>query len=86
MALKLPASVTVFGVVIEFPDAYHQVANLSGKFDVECRVDSYTAQGGEVFKTSFFTFQYSLNGNLNPIVQAYSHLKSLPEFSGAIDC
>lgn len=32
-----------------------------------------------------FSAAYSLNG-VNPLAQAYLHLKSLPEFSGATDC
>ena len=32
-----------------------------------------------------FNAAYSLNG-VNPLAQAYLHLKSLPEFSGATDC
>lgn len=32
-----------------------------------------------------FNATYSLNGG-NPLAQAYTHLKSLPEFAGATDC
>ena len=37
------------------------------------------------FKESGFGCQYILDGQ-NPIKQAYEHLKTLPEFTGAIDC
>ncbi|PBJ02120.1 hypothetical protein BSF40_52190 [Pseudomonas sp. ACN5] len=43
------------------------------------------AQVGEVFRTESFETVYDLNGE-NPFVQAYEHLKTLPEFEGCLDC
>lgn len=37
------------------------------------------------FKESSFECAYVIDGE-NPIKQAYEHLKTLPEFSGAVDC
>jgi hypothetical protein len=42
-------------------------------------------------ETQSFTKQYQIpalveNGSANFIAQAYTHLKTLPEFSGAVDC
>lgn len=40
---------------------------------------------GEFIKHDFFSFTPDMNGG-NFIQQAYQHLKSLPDFSGAVDC
>jgi hypothetical protein len=37
------------------------------------------------FSDTSYECAYALDGD-NPIKQAYTHLKTLPEFSGAIDC
>ena len=37
------------------------------------------------FASRSVSFLYNLEGE-NPIKQAYEHLKTLPEFEGAIDC
>jgi len=39
---------------------------------------------GELIKAEGFAFTPTLDSNF--IAQAYAHLKTLPEFAGAIDC
>ena len=39
----------------------------------------------EVFNAATYSAPYSIEGE-TPFRQAYEHLKSLPEFAGAIDC
>ena len=43
------------------------------------------AQASVAFDSKQFNCEYNLNGG-NPFNQAYNHLKTLPEFAGAIDC
>jgi hypothetical protein len=45
----------------------------------------YAEQNKEAFQNKSYAFAYDLDEK-NPIAQAYNHLKTLPEFSGAIDC
>ena len=42
-------------------------------------------QNSEQLETGFYSFTPNLDGQ-NFIAQAYNHLKTLPEFSGATDC
>jgi hypothetical protein len=44
-----------------------------------------SAKGAEVFHAADFSAPYDLEG-ANPFVQAYEHLKTLPEFEGCTDC
>lgn len=44
-----------------------------------------SAEKGEIAGHASYEFDYDING-ANPIAQAYEHLKTLPEFSGAQDC
>lgn len=41
--------------------------------------------GGEVFLNEMRDAPYALDGG-NPVEQAYSYLKTLPEFEGCTDC
>jgi hypothetical protein len=50
-------------------------------FCVVYSVDKETPQ----FNENSFECLYNIAGE-NPIKQAYTHLKTLPEFAGAIDC
>jgi hypothetical protein len=44
-----------------------------------------TEKEGELIERKVYEFTPNLEG-ANFIAQAYDHLKTLPEFSGAIDC
>lgn len=69
-------------------NAYHRVEGLelSAKDTMSFLVRSYKQPYGfPCFFEKHMTAAYDIEGG-NPIAQAYSHLKTLPEFAGAIDC
>jgi hypothetical protein len=84
MALKKTASNAQGFTAV---DAYHRVENviLVGKDRIAFNVRAYKEQGLPFFADENYNCAYELNGS-NPIAQAYAHLKSLPEFAGAVDC
>jgi len=85
MALKQKIS-TVSG--IEVDDAYHRVerVTLVNKTSITFAVNAYKDSEIEAYITSkFYSCDYDISGK-NPMAQAYDHLKTLPEFSGATDC
>jgi hypothetical protein len=87
MALSKTISLTDnFGESITFVDAYVKVAQASATKDT-CVVTYkiLRSQGGQELEQRFADFSLDLEG-LNPIKQAYLHLKTLPEFSDATDC
>jgi hypothetical protein len=70
-----------------FASAYWQVTSVSvtkagGTAHLIVYSDSSKAS---VVDSKFIEFAYDLNGP-NPIKQAYQFLKTLPEFSDAVDC
>jgi hypothetical protein len=72
----------------EAVDAYHRVegVRLNGKTSMFFQVRSYKDDSGvPAFADASYDAAYSING-LNPIAQAYAHIKTQPEFAGAIDC
>ena len=68
-------------------DAYHrvEVVVLPSKTRLQFHVRSYIDTSKQFFSEQVLASEYSLNAG-NPIQQAYDHLKTLPEFSGAVDC
>ena len=68
-------------------DAYHRVEQLKvvSKDAISFSVRSYASVEKPNFNEVNYSSSYSLDGE-NPIKQAYVHLKTLPEFAGAIDC
>jgi hypothetical protein len=69
-------------------DAYHRVENISlqNKTSIVFMVSSYKDdKETEAFNSVRHSSNYDINGE-NPIKQAYLHLKTLPEFAGAVDC
>ena len=71
----------------EATDAYHLVeaVALIDKATMSFHVRSYVAADKPFFAEEVLTAPYDIDG-LNPIKQAYTHLKTLPEFAGARDC
>lgn len=66
-------------------DGYLRISNFSGSKDGISFVLSYQAVTGETaLTTKEFSFVPAMDSNF--IAQAYLHLKSLPEFSDAVDC
>lgn len=85
MALKKTVS-TEQG--FEAVDAYHRVegVRLNGKTSMSFQIRSYKDNSGvQAFADAAYEAEYDINGN-NPIAQAYSHIKALPEFADAKDC
>jgi len=81
--MALQATIQYAGVSIS--NAYLKVSSLSGnKNRVTFTLVSFNQQDGEQITKQKFTFEPDMNGE-NFIRQAYLHLKSLPEFSGAGD-
>ena len=84
MALKKKTN-TYFG--IEVLNAYHRVegvliiAKNKLQFQVRASIDGLAPH----FSDTQYECEYDLNGK-NPIEQAYTFIKTLPEFEGAIDC
>ena len=68
-------------------DAYHRVedATIIGKTKMNFSLKVYKDPTKEAFHSSSFACAYDLEG-ANPFKQAYDHLKTLPEFAGAVDC
>lgn len=68
-------------------NAYHRVeaVSLIGKEQIRFHVRSYMAVDKPFFAEQTMISAYNLNLD-NPIKQAYNHLKTLPEFAGAVDC
>jgi hypothetical protein len=91
MALKKTLQLTDnFGVDVELQDCYVRVSGLSGtKTAMTANVDIFKKPEGE-FATVLLAnqkhdFAPDLSG-ANFIVQAYNHLKTLPQYAGAVDC
>lgn len=68
------------------PPLYIKVESVSGSKEKMQVFVSFTDQtkGQKMFEKQF-TFAPSMDAG-NFIAQAYAHLKTLPEFAGAIDC
>jgi hypothetical protein len=84
MALAKTTS-TVHG--LQAVNAYHrvEVVKIESKTVMSFHIRSYVATDKPFFMESVLSCEYQLDGD-NPIKQAYAHLKTLPEFSGATDC
>lgn len=77
---------TEHGIVVN--NAYHKVENLiiRNKTQMEFNVKVFVSKEQSLpFEMLAFSCWYSIEG-VNPIKQAYEHLKTLPEFAGATDC
>jgi hypothetical protein len=68
-------------------NAYHRVesVSISGKTKIGFWLKSYKNIESTPFAEKAMVAPYDLEKS-NPIKQAYEHLKTLPEFAGAIDC
>lgn len=87
MALRASTSLHVVDRTVTFTDAYCTVASLSGsKSRMIANVEFRLARGGELIVARGYEFQHDCNSADGAFAQAYAHLKSLPEFSGCVDC
>lgn len=68
-------------------DCYAQVTNASvQKGKGFAAIAFYNSpEKVKVVGNASYEFDYDING-ANPIAQAYEHIKTLPEFEGAVDC
>lgn len=78
------------GITIE--NAYHRVWGISidkdeteKKYFVKFGVGFHSSNDNEMISSYPHKCDYDIDGE-NPIKQAYLHLKTLPEFSDAVDC
>jgi len=76
---------TASGIVVN--NAYLRVeeATVKNKNQLYFFVKYFASVEKPEFESKLFFCPYELDG-ANPIAQAYVHLKTLPEFSGANDC
>lgn len=78
---------TVNGIVVD--NAYHRVEDIAigNKTTLNFSLASYVNQDKQypAFQRQMFCVEYDMNGK-NPFVQAYTYVKTLPEFAGAKDC
>lgn len=71
----------------EHHDAYWQVSGtlINKESGIAHLVVYQDNTKSRVLRMTSKEFPYDLDGG-NPIAQAYGHLKTLPEFEGAVDC
>jgi hypothetical protein len=75
-----------FDDVSVFQNSYIKVKRIiGGKQIMTAEVGFFRQAEGQELKSENYVFSPDLAG-ANFIVQAYNHLKTLPEFSGAVDC
>ncbi len=70
--------------MVIIPDAYFRVEEVSGSKKLLTCIVSINADAGLGMKVKH-QFEPTMDGG-NFIAQAYNHLKTLPEFAGAVDC
>lgn len=72
---------------LQMVDAYQRVESISlaGKTFITFKIRSYKDTTFPYAAEQEYTCAYNISGS-NPITQAYDYLKTLPEFSGAVDC
>lgn len=87
MALQKTVTLTTnLGTQATFDNAYVRVASIKVEKNYgRALVHTQKEKDGQVLEQKGYSFGYELNG-LNPIAQAYNHLKTLTEFQDATDC
>lgn len=88
MALKTDfiTKVPDIAVDVSFKDAYCKIETIGGSKQELCFTVSVTTEG---VRRGDFGYRFApsvADGSENFIKQAYEHLKTLPEFAGAVDC
>lgn len=67
-------------------DCYIKVSAVNATKDESLASVAYMeGADGRLYFSETYKFQIDLEGG-NPLKQAYEHLKTLPEFAGAVDC
>ena len=87
MALKKTTTLkNNFGDDVTFIDAYIKIEKLDGnKEQIGINVSFYRKLNEQIIDNKNYLFTPLLEGK-NFIAQAYEHLKTLPDFAGAVDC
>lgn len=69
-------------------NAYCKISGLNGnKNSMVIEVSIFNKKNGNGIDTKYYTFAPSVEENsLNDTAQAYYYLKTLPDFSDAVDC
>lgn len=71
---------------IEVADAYIRVMRVEcNKSTMNFVVGFFAKFDEDAFHSTTVNATYQIDGD-NPIAQAYAHLKTMPEFAGAVDC
>lgn len=71
---------------IDVVDGYIKVSSVSGsKQNLSAQIEYSVSSEFQAVQTKSVSFIPSMDGG-NFITQAYEHLKTLPEFAGAVDC
>ena len=86
MALKKSIVKMVYGVEVAFNEAYIEVVSIDGKTDIGIGISIFSNstkkvvlnRSREYFKPDFTSTNF--------IAQAYEYLKTLDEYSDAVDC
>lgn len=85
MALQKDFVLSAYGQDVTIKDAYLKVINVAGnKNNLQIVVGVFDKKDGGLVEKINSAFVPNLEDNF--IKQAYRHLKTLPEFSGATDC
>jgi hypothetical protein len=75
-----------FGTTTELKDCYIKVSTISGdKNRLRFVISIMSGPDGSTYEQQEKIFTPNMDGG-NFIKQAYEHLKTLPEFEGAVDC
>ena len=86
MAIQKSYTLNVCDKEIIFANAYCKVNKQDGnKNFVYFDVDFFTQKDGKKINSKTYQFVPDMDGG-NFIKQAYEHLKTLPDFAGAVDC
>jgi hypothetical protein len=86
MALNKIVEITVYGEKLILRNAYIKIDHVNGnKAQVKAKYVIYSDKNGDIVEEIYVDFVPDMQG-YNFIKQAYEHLKTLPEFAGAVDC
>lgn len=88
MAFTMSYEKEAFGQILSFPAAYFEIVYLSGtKEMITVQLNAYDNKNKENLIDQFsFSFTPDTSSNAKDIfAQGYSYIKTLPNFSGAID-
>jgi hypothetical protein len=87
MAIKKDMTLTDnFGIDVIIKDAYTRVATIEGsKIAMVAVVETWNADMSHGVMVERIDFKPALDGK-NFISQAYDHIKTLPAYTGAVDC